>query len=90
MILFFNHVAGALHASGETIEHFELRNQAGSFIPARAEILGDGQSIRLEAPGVDSPTGARYLWGDAPESSLSGGTGLPMAPFRTIDSYDKI
>lgn len=90
MILFFDHVAGALHASGETIEHFELRNQAGSFIPARAEILGDGQSIRLEAPGVDSPTGARYLWGDAPESSLSGGTGLPMAPFRTIDSYDKI
>lgn len=83
LVLSFDHVAGSLEASGETLQHFEVRNAEGAFVPAEAKITDGGQSITLRADGVTAPSQARYLWGDAGESSVQGGTGLPMAPFRT-------
>ena len=85
LIVTFDHVAGALRMAkgSELIEHFELRNAEGKFTPATATITEDGQAVRLTADGIDAPVAARYLWSDDIESTLCGGTGLPVAPFRT-------
>ncbi|QDV09899.1 hypothetical protein Poly30_54600 [Planctomycetes bacterium Poly30] len=83
LVLDFDHVAGGLQKTGPALEHFELQAADGTFVPAVAEITGEGRTITLRAEGVGEPKAARYLWSDAAESSVRGGTGLPMAPFRT-------
>lgn len=85
LVLGFDHVAGRLHGTSDEggLEHFELQASDGRFVPATATISADGQSVLLQAADVTSPTGARYLWSDRAESTLAGGTGLPVAPFRT-------
>lgn len=86
MTLAFDHVSGSLSGKAESLDHFELKGTGGDFRPASASISKDGQSIVLQASGIAKPTAARYLWNDTAQSSVAGGTGLPMAPFQIKSS----
>lgn len=78
----FDHLAGELTAPA-ALEHFEIAGADGSFVPASAVLSDDKKSIVVSADGVTSPKRARYLWSDAAEATVFGGTGLPMAPFQS-------
>ena len=82
LIVQFDHTGDGLHARGP-LAHFEIAGPNGEFIAAQAEITKSGNAVVLEADGIAHPTRARYLWTDAAEATLFGGTGLPAAPFRT-------
>ncbi len=78
----FSHQAGGLSAPGE-LTGFEIAGKDGNFVPATATIVpGDPAMIRVLGKGVTEPVWARYLWSDAEEASVFGGTGLPVAPFK--------
>ncbi len=85
LVLRFAHIAGQLSAPKGTLEHFEVKNADGAYVPAVASIGPDGKTVIVSAEGVEKPLGVRYLWNDAGASSVQGGTGLPMAPFRTTN-----
>ncbi|MEM9799352.1 MAG: sialate O-acetylesterase [Planctomycetota bacterium] len=79
----FDHVHGGLALRGESLDHFEVAGADGAFVPARARIAEDGESVVLTSLDIDAPTRARYLWNDAAEATLMSVSGLPAAPFRT-------
>lgn len=82
LMVALSHQAGGLTAPGE-LTGFELAGADGQFIPAIAALVpGDPGMIRVMANGVKEPVAARYLWSDAAEASVFGGTGLPLAPFK--------
>ncbi len=80
----FDHVGERLSVRGDDLANFELAGEDGQFVPARATIHEDGQSVTLRSDGVPEPLHARYLWSDAGEATLMGSHGLPAAPFRTV------
>jgi sialate O-acetylesterase len=79
----------------ETAAGLEVRNNAAlkgfviagadqRFVPASAEILSDGNSVRVWAYGLDDPVAVRYAWENDPaEANLINSAGLPASPFRT-------
>lgn len=83
LVLEFDHVHGRLEAIGSTIGEFQVAAEGGEYVAAEARISDDGQRIVLRAAGVAAPVDARYLWSDAGYASVRGGSGLPVAPFRT-------
>jgi len=60
---------------------FELRDAAGTFIPASARIQDDN-TLRLSAEGMAEPLEARYAWVNYGVVNVFGANGLPLAPFR--------
>ncbi len=82
LVLHFDHADGALAARGGVLAGFELAAADGRFHPAQARIEGD--TVVLQATGVERPAMARYGWSDNPaEANLVGRDGLPASPFRT-------
>jgi sialate O-acetylesterase len=75
------------HASGGLVAHFkppqalELAGADHVFRPAMARIERD--TLVVWSPQVKDPVAVRYAWRNAPEANLYGGTGLPVAPFRS-------
>ena len=88
LVLHFDHADGALAARDGVLAGFELAGADGLFHPARARIEGD--SVVLQAAGVEHPVMARYGWNDDPEdASLVGRDGLPASPFRTAEGANR-
>jgi len=80
--LSFSHAAGGLVANNGPLKTFEIAGNDGKFVAAEAKI--EGGAVIVAAPGVPSPTAARYAWSNYPEGcNLYNAAGLPAAPFRT-------
>ncbi|HMQ21878.1 MAG TPA: 9-O-acetylesterase, partial [Planctomycetota bacterium] len=60
---------------------FEVAQDDGDFVPARAKLVGG--KLRVRAEGIEAPTALRYAWRDDPAAILFDKNGLPAAPFRS-------
>ena len=59
---------------------FEIRDIAGAWVPATAEI--DGTDVVVSAEGVTHPLGVRFAGHNGSTPNLVNGSGLPAGPFR--------
>lgn len=67
---------------------FELAQEDGAYVPAKAEIAGN--TVRLHSAAVSCPARARYAWKNFAPVTLYGKNGIPAAPLRTcrMEAYD--
>ena len=80
----FAHTGGGLKSrNGKPLTEFEVAGEDGKFVPAEATI--DGNSVVVQAKGVDKPTQVRFGWRDIANPNLMNKEGLPASPFRTKD-----
>lgn len=82
IIVTFQHADGLKTRDGQAPTGFELRDDAGTWRPARARIV-DG-AVELTTPDASAqPTAARYGWTPfpTPRPNLTNAAGLPTAPF---------
>jgi len=77
----FRHVGGGLVAQDGDLKGFTIAGANGTFVPAKAEIVGD--RVMVSAEGVKSPKAVRYGWDNVPDVNLFNKEGLPASPFRT-------
>lgn len=79
-VITFDGRGGGLVAAGGGLRGFEIRDAAGVWHPAAAQIEGD--SVAVRAHGVTEPAGVRYAWAGFPEVTLFNEEGLPSTPFQ--------
>jgi sialate O-acetylesterase len=80
--VYYRHAAGLATADrSDDVKGFELAGKDGQFKAATAHI--DGETVIVEARGVEHPVALRYAWHDYAELNLVNGVGLPATPFRT-------
>lgn len=79
--LAFRHVGGGLVAQDGDLKGFTIAGADGTFVPAKAEIVGD--RVMVSAEGVKNPKAVRYGWENVPDVNLFNKEGLPASPFRT-------
>src|SRR5688572_27790204 len=79
-IIHFDHIEGGLIAKGDTLEGFELADDDGKFVPARATI--EGATVVVTADEVAAPKAVRYAWANDPKATLYNNADLPAAPFE--------
>lgn len=76
------------HGSGltsgtEPPKGFALAGEDRRFV--FADVVIEGECLKVSSPSVPKPVAVRYAWGDMPEVNLVNGKGLPLSPFRTDD-----
>ncbi|MBD5224440.1 MAG: 9-O-acetylesterase [Bacteroidales bacterium] len=79
MVLRFD---GKLAPKAGIVTGFIIGDKDGNFASATARMLAD-DTVELSSPLIAAPVVARYNWADYPFGSLTGETGLPVAPFAT-------
>jgi len=79
-VVTFDGLGGGLAAAAGGLKGFEIRDPAGAWHPAVAEIQGETVTVRAE--GVTDPAGVRYAWAGFPEVTLYNKAGLPATPFQ--------
>jgi sialate O-acetylesterase len=80
-VLSFTHLGGGLMAKGEALKGFTIAGADKTFVPAKAEIIGD--TVVVSSPQVKEPVAVRYGWTNVPDVNLFNQGGLPASPFRT-------
>jgi sialate O-acetylesterase len=85
MYLTFRDTSGGLRSTEGPLRGFALQDGA-RWVWADARVEGD--RIRLDAPGVTSPSAVRYAWQDLPVNgaTLVNGRGLPAPSFRSDEA----
>lgn len=84
MRVHFDHVDGELATlDGEPVRSFEIADAGGEW--HAADVRLDGHSLLVSHPVVAAPTQVRYAWGATTSGNLCDGSGLPAAPFRSVD-----
>ncbi len=66
---------------------FEIAGEDEVYYPAEVTICGE--EILLKAPEVAKPVSARYLWTNYGPVNLYGANGIPVAPFRTVETANR-
>lgn len=80
--LSFAHVGGGLKSrDGKSLTHFEIAGADGKFVPAEATL--DGDTVVVQAKGVEKPTQVRFGWSVTANPNLANKEGLPASPFQT-------
>jgi sialate O-acetylesterase len=77
----FSETAGGLVYDGEQPLWFSIAGVDGNFVPAKASVSKD--KVTVWSDTIASPTMVRYAWDETAQTNLFGGTGLPVAPFRS-------
>jgi len=78
----FDHTAGSLRGRGDGAPRgFAIAGSDHVFHWADARIQGD--AVVVSCAAVEHPVAVRYGWASNPPCDLVGGSGLPVAPFRT-------
>ena len=81
----FERVEGGLRAgTGKAPHGFALAGEDRQWHWASARIEGTDQ-VLVSSDEVPAPVAVRYAWADEPRADLTGGGGLPAAPFRSDD-----
>ncbi len=82
VILSFAHTGGGLKSRDDKpLSEFEIAGEDGKFVPAEAVI--DGDTVVVQAKGVEKPTQVRFGWRKTANPNLENKEGLPASPFRT-------
>lgn len=76
----FDHAGGRLRL---TDGGFQLAGGDGVFRAAEARTVS-ADTVRVTAPGIESPAAVRYAWYSYGPAGLYGGTGLAAAPLNEI------
>ncbi|GAG23990.1 unnamed protein product, partial [marine sediment metagenome] len=80
--LSFAHLGGGLKSrDGKRLSEFQIAGPDGKFVAAKAVI--DGNTVLVEAEGVDSPTQVRFGWHKTANPNLVNKEGRPASPFQT-------
>ena len=80
----FAHVGGGLKSRDDKpLSEFKIAGEDGQFKPATATI--DGETVVVEAEGVDKPTQVQFGWNKLTNPNLMNAEGLPASPFQTND-----
>ena len=80
--LSFAHVGGGLKSrDGKPLTEFEVAAADGKFVAAEAAI--DGDTVVVQAKGVELPAQARFGWRNVANPNLVNKEGLPASPFQT-------
>ncbi len=80
----FAHVDGGLASrDGKPLSEFQIAGADGKFVPAEAAI--DGETVLVQAKGVEKPTQVRFGWHKTANPNLMNKAGLPASPFQTQD-----
>lgn len=67
---------------GEILVDFELRDEKGAWLPAKAELMEDKVCLWNDTM-AGKPTGVRYCYANTNKGGLIyNGAGFPMSPFR--------
>ena len=75
----FENAEGLTTRDGLPPTEFEIRDIAGAWVPAAAEI--DGHDVVLSAEGVETPLGVRFAPYNGSTPNLVNEAGLPAGPF---------
>lgn len=78
----FNYGEGMHASNGRELVCFEVAEEEGLFVPARAEVI-DNTTIRVWSEHIHSPRFVRYGWQPFTRANLVNGAGLPASTFRT-------
>ncbi len=79
--LTFDHVGSGLVAIGGNLKSFTIAGSDGTFVPAKATIIGD--KVLVSHENIDEPQHVRYAWESNPIANLYNNEGLPASPFTT-------
>ena len=82
-VVSINHAAGALKAEGGVPKGFTVAGEDRKFV--FADVVIEGDKVRVSSPSVPKPAAVRYAWADMPDVNLFNAKGLPLSPFRTDD-----
>ncbi|MEE9601748.1 MAG: sialate O-acetylesterase [Thermoguttaceae bacterium] len=78
----FAHVGGGLKSrDGKPLSEFKIAAADGQFKPATATI--DGDTVVVQAEGVEKPTQVQFGWHKVCNPNLMNEEGLPASPFQT-------
>jgi sialate O-acetylesterase len=80
-VVTFTHADGLKTTDGKAPKGFWLAGQESVWQPATASIAGD--TVVLEANGLETPVACRYAFCGKPEVNLVNSDSLPAYPFRT-------
>ncbi len=80
VIVNFEHAAGLSTRDGKVPGGFGIRDSAGRWFWADAQIVND--RVILSHPQVNAPAAVCYNWADNPTGNLINGAGLPADSFR--------
>jgi sialate O-acetylesterase len=80
MRIWFNHAKSGLSSKG-ALAGFEIAGTDGKFVPATAKI--DGETVVVQAEGVNKPKAVRYGWSSFTDANLFNKDGLPASTFTT-------
>ena len=81
MRIWFDHAKGGLTSHGATLDGFEIAGSDGKFVPATAKI--DGETVVVQAEGVNQPKAVRYGWASYTPANLFNKAELPASTFTT-------
>ncbi|MBI2513283.1 MAG: beta galactosidase jelly roll domain-containing protein [Opitutae bacterium] len=82
-VLKFTHLGGGLVAKDGELKGFTVAGADKVFHPARAKIVGEGNTVEVSSDAVAAPVTVRYGWADVPAGNLFNRAGLPASPFAT-------
>ena len=80
--LSFAHTGGGLKSRDDKpLSEFQIAAAEGAFVPAKAVI--DGETVVVEADGVEKPARVQFGWHKVANPNLINAEGLPASPFQT-------
>jgi sialate O-acetylesterase len=79
----FRSASSSLICRGGIVKGFAIAGEDQKFRWASAEILPNGNELKIWNEDIPHPVAVRYAWADNPDCNLYGSNGLPAAPFRT-------
>ncbi len=81
VVVSFSHSYGPLKQRGEVLSGFEVLDEEGNWLAAKAKT--SGAKVIVTAPADTTPAGLRFNWSNSPKCTLYGAKGIPASPFTT-------
>ncbi|OJU51802.1 MAG: sialate O-acetylesterase [Bacteroidales bacterium 45-6] len=78
----FDYGEDGMTPENENLKGFEIAGADGKFVPARAEIIGGSNVVKVWSESVEAPKEVRYCFRNYVEGNLCNNTGIPASPFR--------
>ena len=79
VLLHFQYGKGMRTSDGKAPQGFEVAGKNGTFVPAKARIVGE--TIEVWSDAVAQPQQVRYAWDSFPQTNVVGSNGFPISTF---------
>ena len=80
----FDYGEDGMTPENENLKGFEIAGADGKLLPARAEIIGGSNVVKVWNDSVAAPKEVRYCFRNYIEGNLCNNTGIPASPFRIV------